>query len=563
MTAIPGSVRVTGFFAPSDSEDTYAVHDETYGRGGWRTVADITARDAITADRRVIGMAVRVLDSDGFGNQGFFTLSGGITNSDWIEDNFGGGSLSVETVTETTYVILSSQVNTFFIFVNPSAGEHVQVSLPTAASVGKGGIFDILATGIYQAEFSTGYFTLSVAEESGDLFLWTNGDHTTNSIGTSQTHSKIRLISDGVNTWGILDAYGWWGEIVFGEGGVTFDSKHTFSANIEGSVEDNVVTFDSGGNIQDSGIPIVDLGGWRTVNTIEARDALPPDRRSIGMVVRVLDTGSGSQGFFTLIGGIENINWVSDDFGAVSYTNATPMPAAVGGWPKDSTFTNNTVVEMLDGLLYPYQYPAFSTFGIDGQAALLEVGDGIAIDRTFTWLTTNSSSVSPNSISLTDVTGSTLIVSGLDDDGVQATSYPAAPITKTTVDTHSFRIDGENTKLETFSLTYTVTWLWLRYYGESSNAGALIEGDIKGLRVKGLSDTFAGTYVFLTAGYKYIVYPASLGEATSFKDESTNLDVPFEDSYTVDVENDFHQTTSYRVHRTSNIIGSDINIVVS
>jgi len=89
MARIPRSVRVTGFFAPSDSEDTYAVHDEIYGRGGWRTVADITARDAITADRRREGMAVRVLDT-GSGDQGFYTLTGGITNSDWVEDVLGG-----------------------------------------------------------------------------------------------------------------------------------------------------------------------------------------------------------------------------------------------------------------------------------------------------------------------------------------------------------------------------------------------------------------------------------------------------------------------------------------
>jgi hypothetical protein len=285
------------------------------------------------------------------------------------------------------------------------------------------------------------------------------------------------------------------------------------------------------------------------------------------MAVRVLDTvgdGSNVQSFWTLVGGLTDPYWVADEFGAVEYSNATPMPVAVGGWPKDSTFTNETIVEMLDGLLYPYQYPAFTVFGIDGQAALLEVGDEIAINRTFTWLTSNSASVSPNSISLVDVTGSgTLIASGLADDSVQATSYPAAPISKTTSDIHSFRIDGENTKLETFSLTYTVTWLWLSFYGESTNEGALIEGNIQGLRVRGLSSAFAGTYAFVEGGYKYLCYPASLGEATSFKDQSTNLDVPFEDSYTVNVENDFHQTTSYRVHRTSNIIGSAINIVVS
>lgn len=92
MTVIPGSVRVAGFIAPTDSTDTYAVHDDAYGRGGWRTVNNITERNSITADRRKAGMAVRVLD-DGYGVQKFYTLAGGIEDGNWIEDNIYNGSI--------------------------------------------------------------------------------------------------------------------------------------------------------------------------------------------------------------------------------------------------------------------------------------------------------------------------------------------------------------------------------------------------------------------------------------------------------------------------------------
>ena len=60
MAVIPGSIRATGFFAPSDSTDTYAVTDSIYGRGSWREAANTTERDAITTDRRREGMAVYV-----------------------------------------------------------------------------------------------------------------------------------------------------------------------------------------------------------------------------------------------------------------------------------------------------------------------------------------------------------------------------------------------------------------------------------------------------------------------------------------------------------------------
>ena len=107
MAVIPGSVRVGGFIAPSDSTDTYATQSEEWGRGGWRTVADITARNAITADRRKIGMLVRVFDG-GTGTEKFYTLVGGIADGNWTEQNFGGSAptnmATVSTAAVTYYV---------------------------------------------------------------------------------------------------------------------------------------------------------------------------------------------------------------------------------------------------------------------------------------------------------------------------------------------------------------------------------------------------------------------------------------------------------------------------
>jgi len=100
MAVIPGSVRVAGFIAPTDSTDTYAVHDDAYGRGGWRTVANITERNTISADRRKLGMAVRVLN-DGYGSQKNYTLLSGLENADWEEDLIGNRSID----SDTTYYV--------------------------------------------------------------------------------------------------------------------------------------------------------------------------------------------------------------------------------------------------------------------------------------------------------------------------------------------------------------------------------------------------------------------------------------------------------------------------
>lgn len=63
MAAIPGGVKITGFISPTDSDDTYPVTDPIYGKGGFREVADIAERDAITAERRRAGMLVCTQDS--------------------------------------------------------------------------------------------------------------------------------------------------------------------------------------------------------------------------------------------------------------------------------------------------------------------------------------------------------------------------------------------------------------------------------------------------------------------------------------------------------------------
>jgi hypothetical protein len=63
MTAIKGT-NLAAPVVPFDSNDTYPTHDEQYGLGGYRTVADQTARNAIPAERRVQGMLVYSIADD-------------------------------------------------------------------------------------------------------------------------------------------------------------------------------------------------------------------------------------------------------------------------------------------------------------------------------------------------------------------------------------------------------------------------------------------------------------------------------------------------------------------
>ena len=208
-----------------------------------------------------------------------------------------------------------------------------------------------------------------------------------------------------------------------------------------------------------------------------------------------------------------------------------------------------------------YTSPSFLSFAISGQSTPLEVGDSILADRTFVWSTSYSGNVATNSIALKDITGGVTIVSGVANTGSKATTYGA--VTKATATSNIFRVEGIGLHSETFNRSYVVDWLWRIFYGESTAAGPLVESAIEGLRVSSLAGGFAGVYTFAGGGYKYIAYPSVFGTATMFKDSSTNLDIPFETAYTVSVTNSFGVMTTYRVHRSTNIMGGAVGIVVS
>lgn len=95
MAALSGTI-VASRIVPSDSLDAYATHDADYGRGGYRSVTDITERDAIPDPRRKVGMKVWVNSESKE-----YQLIGDITNSSWIEVSGGSGGSSAIDATPT------------------------------------------------------------------------------------------------------------------------------------------------------------------------------------------------------------------------------------------------------------------------------------------------------------------------------------------------------------------------------------------------------------------------------------------------------------------------------
>jgi hypothetical protein len=148
MAAIPGSVPITGFVAPTDSLDTFASHDEAYGRGGYRTVSNLTESDAIYADRRKVGMLVNVAGT-------MYQLGAGLTNNDWAEVTLGGGS-------STATNVLSLE-----------AGENITLGAPVKVVLNK----------VYTAHASTDPLVIGLARDSVNVGL----------LASVQTYGNLTL----------------------------------------------------------------------------------------------------------------------------------------------------------------------------------------------------------------------------------------------------------------------------------------------------------------------------------------------------------------------------------
>ena len=86
MAKLQGTILVSKI-VPTDSLDTYATHEDKYGRGGHRSVDTLEERDNITTPRRKEGMTVYVKE-----NKTKYILESGIENVNWKVDSSGGGS---------------------------------------------------------------------------------------------------------------------------------------------------------------------------------------------------------------------------------------------------------------------------------------------------------------------------------------------------------------------------------------------------------------------------------------------------------------------------------------
>ena len=90
---------------------------------------------------------------------------------------------------------------------------------------------------------------------------------------------------------------------------------------------------------------------------------------------------SAEDGYFLQFNSSTGAYVLADVEAAIAYTNATPTPVTIGGIDAGTTFTDQTMSDMWDALLYPTLYPALvapsSTFAMT-ESGYHEIGEVVA-----------------------------------------------------------------------------------------------------------------------------------------------------------------------------------------
>jgi hypothetical protein len=134
--AIPGTIQITGLFAPTSSGDTYAITDTQYGKDGLRNIELLSALNSIPEDRRKAGMIVGVsggtkyyaLNNEPWGYDlndwreltglasgitvsGVYTTGGTYSNSVLTLNDSTGGTLNITGLTQEKAIVYVDPIN--------------------------------------------------------------------------------------------------------------------------------------------------------------------------------------------------------------------------------------------------------------------------------------------------------------------------------------------------------------------------------------------------------------------------------------------------------------------
>lgn len=240
----------------------------------------------------------------------------------------------------------------------------------------------------------------------------------------------------------------------------------------------------------------------------------------------------------------------------IIYNNPTPMPEKVGGYDAGTTFNNVNLVDLITGLLYPYQYPKFTTFTTTLKKQF-KLGEGSGTSMEVTWDTSNKGNIKPNSIEI-KVDGSDKLNTDTNNSGTETLTITEMKLTSQGTKQATAKL--VNTKGTEATANITFSWVNTYYYGNSTEE-SLDEAKIKALTAVD-ANSLAKETTIEGNGYKYIAIPKAWG-LKEFSDKDTGFGVSIQNPVsTVNITNDFAVAQDYYVFKTNQFINGSLTLVL-
>lgn len=194
------------------------------------------------------------------------------------------------------------------------------------------------------------------------------------------------------------------------------------------------------------------------------------------------------------------------------YTNDNPTTATVGGIEKGSTFSEKTISEMFDMLLYPYQPFSLSTSLTPAlsSSTIREHGNTITINSVYINITQGTSPIT--NIVIKDST-QTILKSIVGED----LQSMLIPLLKSIVSDETLYITVKDAKGTTRTATYTFKFISPYYYGATDSDA--VNADVVSQLTKKISTKTSMSLSYnLNKQRAIFAYPASYGSLRTIKD---------------------------------------------
>ncbi|MDG1950784.1 MAG: hypothetical protein P8J32_08295 [bacterium] len=351
MAAIPGSVRVTGILAPTDSADTYPVTDAQYGLDGLRNfTGDTSSLTNITAQRRRAGMIAGIVS----GSTRFYYR---LNDEPWAYDQSDWTKLTLYDYTgDTAFTQVESQYwisgGTGTGLYNVNSGHNVLGEYSLAGG-GFGntvyGNYSIAVGGLRNVVSATTSFISSAAIAGSDNII-EDGIIIGGIFNTAHTGSLTSVIAGGTsNRISALTSFIGGGNLNRAEGiqsavvGGSQNKAYAANSASIGGVSNSAVTSNSvtigGSNNTTKGAYTVTIGGQNSVAN--------------GLHSVTIGAGLQSSGYSQTVLGVKNIPQ-----GNPSTEIATDYVVIVGGGEVASGLQRNALAITKEGMIQMQPFTA-------------------------------------------------------------------------------------------------------------------------------------------------------------------------------------------------------------